>query len=399
MTSEQANPSTSAIRGDDTLDHYRGTFRVHTPERTWSRIAPHLDRVGITRVVDYTGLDDLGIPVFGAVRPSARCHHFALGKGVTPALARISACMEGIEVACAESATAQLRGTTWHELMKAGEAAILPSQFSSTSDLPTGPDLPVDWMRGRTLSGRPQWVPHDAVQLDNRRHHVIAASTNGLASGNTADEAVLHGLLEICERDAIATFLSAHECRLVDLESVADPECRELLDRFHGRGHLVALLDVTNDLGVPTVLAFVQAAPADWIYCGAGAHLNQAVATSRALTEAAQLRLIVRLGIRDDVDDRFDAGPRSASFAVPAWVPSTRLDPVQADEPRSLASDIATVSERLRRCRDLDPTIVDLTRHDIEIPVVKVLAPQAREKLTFFGPHHALPIPTSPARS
>ena len=159
------------------------------------------------------------------------------------------------------------------------------------------------------------------------------------------------------------------------------------------------MLDVSNDLGVPTVLAFVQAAPTDWIYCGAGAHLNQAVAASRALTEAAQLRLIVRLGIRDDVDDRFDALPRSASFAVPAWVPPTALDPVRADEPRSLASDIATVGERLRRRRDLDPTIVDLTQHDIGIPVVKVLAPGAREKLTFFGPRHELPIPTTVARS
>lgn len=399
MTSEQAKPPVPITHGDDTLDRYRGTFRVHTPERTWRRISPHLDRMGITRVADYTGLDDLGIPVFGAVRPSARCHHFALGKGVTPALARISACMEGIEVACAENATADRRGATWNELTAGGEAAIRPGLFSRTSDLPTGPDLRLDWIRGSTLAGRTQWVPHDAIQLDNRRHRLIAASTNGLASGNTRDEAVLHGLLEICERDAIATFLGAHRCKLIDLDSVADPECRELLDRFRARGHTVALLDVSNDLGVPTVLAFVQAAPADWIYCGAGAHLNQAVAASRALTEAAQLRLIVRLGIRDDVDDRFDAGPRSVSFAVPAWVPATGLDPVRADEPRSLASDIAHVRERLRRCRDLDPTIVDLTQHDIEIPVVKVLAPTARAKLTFFGPHRALPIPTASVRS
>lgn len=398
MTAQQVSSPTPSSHSDGATDRYRGTFRVRPPEQTWALVAPHLLRVGITRVTDHTGLDGLGIPVFGAVRPVARCNHYALGKGVSPLLSRISACMEGLEVWHAEGSEPDVHAMTRGELLHAGSSVVSPDWFSRGSGPRIGDEVRLDWVRGTTLWDGPAWVPHDAVRLDRERQRLLPASTNGLASGNTRNEAVLHGLLEICERDAIATFLTAFRCRRIELTSVSDIECRGLLDAYATRGFEVVLLDVTNDLGVPTVLAFVRSAPDDWLFCGAGAHLNLAIATSRALTEAAQLRLIVRLGIRDDVDDRFDQSPGLTSMSVPGWVPTRIFGETPADETRSLASDVSYVHALLRRRRGIDPIIVDLTRSDMGIPVVKVLAPGAGEDLSFFGPRRSLPLPDRPPR-
>lgn len=393
MTAQQVPLSTPSSHPEGVSDRYRGTFRTQPPEQTWALIAPHLLRAGITRVTDHTGLDDLGIPVFGAVRPVAACNHYALGKGVSPLLSRISACMEGLEVWHAETAEADSHETTRAELLSAGHSAMKPSWFARGSAPRIGDQVRMDWARGATLAGEPVWVPHEAVRLDRERQRLLPVSTNGLASGNTRDEAVLHGLLELCERDAIATFLAQFRCRQIDLASVSDPECRSLLDTYMSHNFDVVLLDVTNDLDVPTVLAFIRSAPDDWIFCGAGAHLNLAIATSRALTEAAQLRLIVRLGIRDDVDDRFDQSPGATCMTVPSWVPTGLFGDVPADETRSLSADVSHVHTLLQRQRGLDPIVVDLTRADMGIPVVKVLAPSAAEDLSFFGPRRSLPVP------
>ncbi|MFT3873714.1 MAG: TfuA-like protein [Nocardioides sp.] len=67
--------SRSALAGRH-ADCYRATSRLVAPHETWARIQPLLTRAGITRIVDHTGLDELGIPVYAAVRPSARCLHY-----------------------------------------------------------------------------------------------------------------------------------------------------------------------------------------------------------------------------------------------------------------------------------------------------------------------------------
>ncbi len=72
------------------------------PEVTWERIRPILRTLGITRVADVTGLDDVGIPVHQAIRPASHTLSVSQGKGVTHELARVSAAMEMIELAHAE---------------------------------------------------------------------------------------------------------------------------------------------------------------------------------------------------------------------------------------------------------------------------------------------------------
>jgi len=81
-------------------------------------------------------------------------------------------------------------------------------------------------------------------------------SSNGLASGNTEDEAKLHALMEYIERDAERVALYSQE-RCFTLEA-EDPTVAYLLDRCSERGRYVQFLDLTPDLGIPCYKAFVQ---------------------------------------------------------------------------------------------------------------------------------------------
>ena len=111
---------------------------------------------------------------------------------------------------------------------------------------------------------------------------------NGCAAGSVLEEAVLQGLLELIERDAVALWWYNRLRRAaVDLENVNDAYIPELIARYRELRRDVWALDVTSDIGVPTFAAIsrrVDKAEEDIIY-GFGAHLDPSVALGRALTE------------------------------------------------------------------------------------------------------------------
>ena len=98
------------------------------------------------------------------------------------------------------------------------------------------------WAEGRDLAGgTPLWVPLDLVTADYALDGppsggFLQATTNGLASGNTRAEALVHALAELAERDAHALWLAlppaARAETAIDPGSVADPLCADLLARF-----------------------------------------------------------------------------------------------------------------------------------------------------------------------
>jgi ribosomal protein S12 methylthiotransferase accessory factor len=59
-----------------------GTHRVATPDETLARVRPLAARMGITRLGNITGLDQIGIPVAIAVRPNSRSVSVSQGKGL-----------------------------------------------------------------------------------------------------------------------------------------------------------------------------------------------------------------------------------------------------------------------------------------------------------------------------
>ena len=138
-------------------------------------------------------------------------------------------------------------------------------------------------------------------------------NSNGLASGNQVTEAISHGLCEVIERDACTLFsfsqVAEQARRRINLPTVDDPACLELLQRFDSAGVAVAAWDVTSELGVATFQVEIvdkEPEPGRGLAPsrGSGCHASRGVALCRALTEAAQGRLTMIAGSRDDLPRR-----------------------------------------------------------------------------------------------
>ena len=119
----------------------------------------------------------------------------------------------------------------------------------------------------------------------------ISADTNGCAAGNRVEEAIVHGFLELIERDACAIWWYNRLRRAeIDLDELGDDYLRDVRARYAAMGRGLRVLDVTSDLGIPAVVAVAhwQKDARDCVRFAAGAHFDLRIATLRAVTKLNQ---------------------------------------------------------------------------------------------------------------
>ncbi|OQP85415.1 hypothetical protein BTR14_16115 [Rhizobium rhizosphaerae] len=359
--------------------------RERSAADTFGRVFPYLKTFGITRIARHTGLDRIGIPVWCAYAPNARSIVVAQGKGVTDEDARISAVMEALEraVACAP-ATATVEASQ-AELEADGHKALSLAILLAVGKRPLDPAERIRWFCGTDLTtGEPVHVPADAVLLDRTiENNRYWQSSDGLASGNTLDEAVFHALMERIERDAYALFQlmpqAARLARCVDPALLATPELEEMRARIADAGLCLTLFDITSDLKIPCYTAYLGPPPetlsaharfTDVTY-GAGAHPLAARAALRAVSEAAQSRMTFISGARDDLFAETYRRPlpdstRRALEARPAGAPACET-PAFADRAALLA--------HLAACRIGPVVAVPLSAPHLPFAVAKLMVP------------------------
>lgn len=373
-----------------------GTHRVRAPEETLADYRRFLPMMGITRLANVTGLDRIGLPVCVAIRPNARSLATAQGKGETLAAAKVSAMMEAIESWHGE----RVAGPLWTESYTAlaGRRRVVdPRQLAVRADASWQADRPIEWIAGEDLfSGETLLLPYETVstnfvELPDRRP-IFLKSSNGLASGNHLLEAVLHGLLEVIERDALCLWNlredSARKGRQLDLSTVSNPHLGAIIDGLGGRGVALAAWDITSDIGVPVFTCTLVDDPdsPQWrpipAMSGHGAHLQPEIALSRAIHEAIQSRVTMISGSRDDMfpRDYADAGGRSEhARMIAGWyepAPTLRFRGRQLPVGDCFEEDLATVLAQLRARGIHTVVAVDLRLPDIGIPVVKIVVPE-----------------------
>ncbi|MGH9813012.1 MAG: YcaO-like family protein, partial [Candidatus Acidiferrales bacterium] len=293
----------------------QGTHRTVSPAETVARARSLMAAIGITRIANITGLDRIGIPVAVACRPNSRSLAVSQGKGLDPEAARASALMESIELHHAEHIALPVKLGSYEELKKThslAEVEKLPRVRGSLFHS----GLPLLWVEGfDLLQQQPAWVPFEMVSMNYTLPFppgsgCFQATSNGLASGNHLLEAVSQGICEVVERDATTLWRLSREAsqraRLVDLTTVDDPACREVLEKFERAGVAVAAWDTTTDIGIPAfrcTIAQRRDDPLRPLYTidGMGCHPSRSIALLRALTEAAQGRLTYIAGSRDDL--------------------------------------------------------------------------------------------------
>ncbi|MFJ7305183.1 YcaO-like family protein [Streptomyces sp. NPDC099088] len=357
-----------------------GTHRSVQPDETWKRVSPFLADMGITRVSELTGLDVVGIPVFQATRPNGRVLSVSQGKGITAQLAKVSAVMEAIETWHAEEATPAAAEHTVAEL-----APMLPY---SVFDLPQpprsvlSPATRLRWVQGQTLGASDQvWLPESCVIMDNTSPDrwsppLLQSNSNGLASGNTVEEALLHGLYELLERDARARAQVAGEASELDLSTVTGSSAA-LLDRFARADVWVRVHDLTALAGQPCYETLIFSAELPVRFGGWGCHHDPDVALARALTEAAQSRLTMIAGSRDDLPSSayrwMLSRPRLRAPFAPSR-PSCSFPPA-SEVVTGLDEDLLKVTTTVKQRATAGVYWVNLTHPDFGIPVVQVIAP------------------------
>lgn len=160
-----------------------------------------------------------------------------------------------------------------------------------------------------------QLTPLDGDKLEYREYCPLGTST-GCAAGSTELEAVLHGLLESLERDALARFFLGrrnlglgHQVCLVDEESLPSPVkdlVHEVAERMLGK---VAVVDLTTEVGIPVYMAECRKPEMPLGIFGCGCSLDAPYAFERAVTELFQVSLQTRW---DVVDANFIRAARQA---------------------------------------------------------------------------------------
>lgn len=273
---------------------------------------PRFADFGITRLARQTGLDTIGIPCWAAVRPNARTLAVNMGKGVDDDAAMASAIMEAVEYAIAEAPEAPAIVATAARLEAEGRAVFDIAPWLPPKE-PLARDLELSWLEGADLfSGAPVYAPRDALVIGGAETlTAISQSTNGLASGNTLEEATFHALCELIERDATTLWIfksdAAAAATEIDAASFADPLVDDLVARVERAGLRLTLFDQTTTIGLPVIFALL--APRDHpatryfdLAAGCGCHPIAVRAAIRAITEAAQTRVSNIAGARDDFD-------------------------------------------------------------------------------------------------
>jgi ribosomal protein S12 methylthiotransferase accessory factor len=293
--------------------------RICSPTDTLARLQPLARSYGITRLANITGLDRVGLPVWQAIRPNSRSLAVASGKGDTHAAAQCSALCESIETHFAERFHGPVHLARYAELRHTGRAAD-PARLPKPRHSTYAADEPIPWVEARDVrTAEPAWVPYELVHANATIPRAPGSgaflfSSNGLASGNSEAEAVVHGLCEVIERDALALWkrrsgLAQRRSR-VSLQTITGTLNRSLLDQLDNANLEVILWDVTSDVRIAAFCVLLVDRTSDpgltpyAAAFGAGCHPVREVALTRALTEAAQSRLTSIAGTRDDMTRR-----------------------------------------------------------------------------------------------
>lgn len=378
--------------GAECKQYRLGTHRVVAPRVTLDRVRPHLSAMGITRVANITGLDRTGFPVVTVCRPNARSLSVSQGKGLDIDSAKVSGIMESVETFHGEHIHAPLRYGSLTELehrLPLADVAGLPRSEARLFSR----DRSIFWIEGLNwLDQTPLWLPLETVSVDFTLPLLpgsgcFAASSNGLASGNTLLEAISHGICEVVERDAVTLWklqsAGPGAGRMVDPASVDDRDCRAALDRFADADIAIWIWDVTSDTGIAAFCCLALGNDEDWAdpEFGAGCHPAREIAMLRALTEAAQARTTFIAGSRDDLGAalyRNAARQRRRAYClalVEGHEPAADFGQIPIFRADTVADDVDWMLERLHTVDVGQVVVVNLTRPDFDLPVVRVVIP------------------------
>jgi ribosomal protein S12 methylthiotransferase accessory factor len=150
--------------------------------------------------------------------------------------------------------------------------------------------------------------------------------------------------------------------------------------------------DITSDIGLPTFACLI--APAEnceiWhssVAMGYGCHPARDVALLRALTEAAQVRLTIISGVRDDVTDECYAQLLNTNVITAVQqrlgmsMGRRKMSDIPNWETDTFEEDVEIELQCLKQVGVEHVLAIDLSKPEFGIPVVKVIIPGLESSL------------------
>jgi ribosomal protein S12 methylthiotransferase accessory factor len=276
--------------------------------------------------------------------------------------------------------------------------------------IPFNREAEIDWSPVWSLTqGAVRYLPtafcyYDYPQPDEQTY--CMACSNGNAAGNTLEEAILQGFLELVERDSVALWWYNRVRRPgVDLDSFGEPYLERLRAFLHRHGRSFWALDLTADLGIPVFASVCRRTdgPPEQIVFGFGAHLEPRVALLRAVTEMNQMLSSPLLAPEGKELGDPTADPDTAHWLQtattanqPYLLPADGSPRIAASYPRAWSDDVA---EDIRSCQrlveraGLEMLVLDQTRPEVGLPVAKVIVPGLRHFWARLAPGRLYDVP------
>jgi oxazoline/thiazoline synthase len=324
------------------------------------------------------------------------------GKGSTADQAEASALMKAVERHCGIFHGDEIRTISRFADFPAGDA-IRPNDILLSGDTPFDPSAEMEWSPvWSQRDERFKYVPTGLLYFfhDVSGKHQFNADSNGCAAGNTPEEAVLQGFLELVERDASAIWWYNRLQRAeIDLDRLGDSYIRDLRAQFAAIGRDLWVLDITSDIGIPVVVAVLhwKEDGRECIEFAPGAHFDLRVATLKAVTGLNQLLAVdrTRRAAAQAGADRDDALPlplRKNAYLMPHGKTTARGARSQKFAGLDRREQVLACVKLAKRM-GLDFLVLDQTRPDVGVPVVRVIVPGLRPFHRRFAPGRLYDVP------
>jgi ribosomal protein S12 methylthiotransferase accessory factor len=400
-----------------------GGWRTVPPEQTFARHKHNISTLtGVVSYVKRRRVISRSLELYSAehlchstIEPFPTARRLSSGKGVSRQQARASALCEALERYSGVFRGDEVRIRAPYAAL--GDAAVHPNacahfsdaQFAArheTSGQPTPQAIPRPLDARQAIDWTPLWsLTHAATRYAPTEYcyygyrppadeSCCQANSNGCAAGNNVEEAILQGFLELVERDAVAIWWYNQVRRpAVDLESFSQPFVRRMAADYRRAGRPLRVLDLTTDLEIPVFAALSErpASTPNALLLGFGAHLDAATALTRAITELNQWRCGVELGVAGASFSSDNEGlgaflRRGAARPARKWRDSAPTDL------RDIRDAIDVCVDRARQ-RGLETLVLDQTREDVGLSVVRVIVPGLRHFWPRFGPGRLYSVP------
>ena len=423
----------SPILVGDGADHKHDLLGKAPDEALLERFGHHVDRItGLVSALEPVSEHPLNVFRARYVRPIAASTEkravenrrlVAAGKGTTSKAAEAGALAEALERY--SSTWDGSEALTIASAKGLGDSCILPNDCMLFSDnqLKKGgtgeglkqlvprqldPDAPIGWLKAWSLS-RSEWrfvaAGWALMGYGGHGRDYSVGDSNGNAAGWSINDAIMRGAGELIERDAVALWWYNCVGRPgVNLDRIKPNYIAELQQHLFDTGREFWVLDLTSDIGFPTFAAVSQRIDGGPVHpiIAFGAHIDPETAVLRAITEMNQmLPHALAKAPREDRPAPKDGSGDSMTletlenhqYLMPdPSLPETHIEAISPPVDQNLAHQIASM-ERKFSAAGMEMLVLDHSRPDVGLPVVRVIVPGLRHFWRRLAPGRLYDVP------